>query len=219
MSRPVAPSLPALLARLARRARRSVLAHRRPLAALCAALAVGATVRAQAAPPPAEVVVLVAAHDLGGGVPVRPSDLTTRRFAPGSVPAGVLAGPAAAVGRTTVAPVRAGEPLTDVRLLSHGLLAGYPGSVAAPVRIGDPASVALVRVGDRVDVLAADPQGDGEAEVVAADAPVIALPRRSADAGTDLVSGALVVLAVPDATARRLAGAGVTSFLSVTLNR
>lgn len=215
MSRPVRP----LPLRLARTLRRSVLAHRRPLAALCAALAVGAAVSAQAAPPPPRVRVLVAAHDLASGAVLGRADLTTRAFAPGSVPTGVLPAAGAALGRTTAAPVRAGEPLTDVRLLSRGLLAGYPGTVAAPVRIGDPAAVRLLRVGDRVDVLAADPQGSGPATLVAPDAPVVALPARSSEQGSDLVSGALVVLAVPDGTARQLAGAAVTSLLSVTISR
>jgi len=205
--------------RALRRTRRAVLAHRRLLAALCAVLAVGATLRAQAAPPPPRVPVLVAAHDLGSGALVTAGDLTTRSFAPGSVPAGVL-GRASILGRTTAAPVRAGEPVTDVRLVTRDLLAGYPGTVAVPVRIGDPAAVRLLRVGDRVDVLAADPQATGPAVLVAADAPVVALPRGVArGGGTDLVSGALVVLAVPDPTARRLAGAAVSTFLSVTLSR
>jgi Flp pilus assembly protein CpaB len=203
---------------LLHRSRRAVLARRRPLAALCAGLAVLAGLQAHAAPPPPRTSVLVAAHDLPGGVVVRARDLTRRSFAPDSVPAGTLGGARAAVGRTTVAPLRAGEPLTDVRLLSGSLLAGYPGTVATPVRIGDPGAVALLRVGDRVDVLAADPQGSGPATVLAADAPVVALPRR-ATGGTDLVSGALVVLAVPAGTARDLAGAGVRSFLSVTISR
>lgn len=205
--------------RALRRLRRAVLAHRRGLASLCAVLAVGATLRAHAVPPPPRVPVLVAAHDLGSGALVTADDLVTRSFTPESVPAGTLRR-AALLGRTTAAPVRAGEPLTDVRLVGPGLLAGYPGAVAVPVRIGDPAAVRLLEVGDRVDVLAADPQGSGPAAVVAAGAPVVALPRGAASgSGTDLVSGALVVLAVPDATARRLAGAAVSTFLSVTLSR
>jgi len=205
------------LARALRRTRRAVLARRRPLAALCAGLAVAVGLRANAAPPPPRTTLLVAAHDLPGAGALRPDDLTTRSFAPDSVPAGALESPAQALGRTTVGPVRAGEPLTDARLVGRSMLAGYPGTVAAPVRIGDPAAVGLVRVGDRVDLLAADPQGTGEATLLAHDAPVVAIPRRAA--ATDLVSGALIVVAVPDATARSLAAAGVTSFLSLTISR
>jgi hypothetical protein len=40
-------------------------------------------------------------------------------------------------GRTLAGPVRAGEPVTDVRLVSPSLAAGYPGRVLVPVRIAD----------------------------------------------------------------------------------
>lgn len=200
-----------------RRIRRAVLARRRPLAAVAAGLAVAAALQANAAPPSPRVVVAVAGHDLPAAVRIEAGDLATRAFAPGSVPAGVVTA-AQAVGRTTVGPVRSGEPLTDARLLGRSLLDGYPGAVAAPVRIGDPAAVALLRVGDRINLLAADPQGRDEARVLAYDAPVIVLPRRSST-GTDLVSGALVVVAVPPQTALALASAGVTSFLSLTISR
>ncbi|HET7386308.1 MAG TPA: SAF domain-containing protein [Nocardioidaceae bacterium] len=211
---------------LVRRVRRRVLAHRRALAALCAVLAVGALVRATAAPPPPVRAVPVAAHDLAAGTLVQRSDLTTETFTPGSVPAGTLLDPSAAVGRRTAGPVRAGEPLTDVRLLDDGLLAAYPGTVAAPVRIDDRGQVALLRVGDRIDILAARsaPGGfaaDGPpppATVLARDVPVIAIPPRR-DRSAQSASGALVVVAVPDKTAAIVAGASVSSFLSVVLDR
>ncbi len=204
-------------AALFRRLRRLVLARRRLLAALCAALAVATALQVNAAPPPPRTTVLTAARDLPPGTRVATGDLVPAAFDPASVPDGVLT-LGEAVGRTTVGPVRAGEPLTDVRLLGRGLLDRYPGAVAAPVRIGDAASVDLLRVGDRVTVLAADPQGDAGAVTVADTVPVIAVPpRRRSD--PSLVSGALVVLAVDATTARELAGAGVTSFLSVVLVR
>jgi Flp pilus assembly protein CpaB len=161
--------------------------------------------------------VLVAARDLPPGTTLTASDLAPAWFAPGSVPAGVLTR-SGVLGRTTVGPVRAGEPLTDVRVLGESLLERYPGAVAAPVRIGDAASVDLLRAGDRVTVLAADPQSERAAVTVADAAPVIAVPpRRRTDSG--LSSGALVVLAVDPAVARSLAGAGVASFLSVVVVR
>ena len=51
----------------ARRVRRSVLARRRPLAALCATLAVLTTVQVVRAPASPTTPVLVAGHDLPGG--------------------------------------------------------------------------------------------------------------------------------------------------------
>ena len=209
-------SAPLRTLRPLRRLRRLVLARRRPLAAVCAALAVAVALQANAAPPPPRTWVLTAARDLAPGVTVSAEDLTAVAFDPASVPVGVLSR-AEAVGRTTVGPVRAGEPLTDVRLLDDGLLARYPGAVVAPVRIGDAASVDLLRVGDRVTVLAADPQSRAPAETVAEAVPVVAVPRRGSDAG--LGSGALVVVAVDPQTARALAGAGVSAFLSIVLVR
>ncbi|QNN51560.1 Flp pilus assembly protein CpaB [Nocardioides mesophilus] len=201
-----------------RRLRRALLARRRGLAAVCAGLAVLVAVQAQASPPPERVQVLVAAHDLGGGVPLRAADLATVPFPPERVPAGALTRAAAAVGRTAVGPVREGEPITDARLLASGLLDRHPGAVAVPVRIGDRDAVSLLHVGDHVDVLAADPQAREAAVTVASRAPVVALPAaRSVDAG--LQSGALVVLAVPRDVAARLAGLGVSQFLSVVLVR
>lgn len=206
------------LAPLSKRLRRAVLRRRRLLAALAAAAAVAAGLQAVSGPPPSKALVLTATRDIPGGTVVTRSDLASQEFDPESVPSGVLASEAEAVGRTTAAPVRSGEPITDVRLVSGSMLAGYPQKVAAPVRIGDPGAVALLQVGDRIDVLAADPNGAGEAQVVAEDAPVIAIPR-PADSGSSMVSGGLVVVAVPEATANTLASAGVSSYLSMVINR
>ncbi|MGW3634694.1 hypothetical protein ACWD7F_31845 [Streptomyces sp. NPDC005122] len=88
--------------------------------------------------------------------------------------------------------------------------AGGVEMVAAPVRIADAAAVRLLGPGDRVDVIASD--GRGQGRVVAAGARVSAVPDSG---GTE--PGALVVLSVPRPTAARLAGAGITSRLAVTL--
>lgn len=205
------------LALLPRRLRRAVLARRRLLAALAAATAVAAGLQAASAPPPPTTPVLTAAHDIPAGTVVRSSDLVRTSMTPANVPSGTVTA-ADAVGRTTAAPLRSGEPVTDVRLVSGSLLDGYPGMVAAPVRIGDQGAVRLLRPGDRIDVLAADPQARAEATVVARDAVVVALPRTD-DSASTLVTGGLVVLAVPENEARALASAGVSRFLSVVITR
>ena len=112
------------LAALVRPVRRAVLARRRLLAALLTAVAVATGLHAATAPPPAEVRVLVAAHDLPSGAVLGPDDLRRVGFAPGSVPAGAVPD---AAGRTLAAPLRAGEPVTDVRLVGPSLTDGYPG--------------------------------------------------------------------------------------------
>jgi Flp pilus assembly protein CpaB len=193
-----------------------VLARRRPLAALLAALAVLTAVRAASAEPDPTVEVVVAATDLPGGAPVTAADLAVARFREDSLPAGVLGSAGEAIGRVLAAPVHRGEPLTDLRLVAPGLLDGYPGLVATPVRVADAASVGLLRVGDRVDLVAADPEGR-VARSVARGAPVVALPRPDV-ADRDLARGGLVVVAVPEPEALVLARVAVSQVLSYVLS-
>src|SRR4051794_5671935 len=206
------------LSRSMRRIRRTVLARRRLLAGACAAIAVAAALQANAAPAPPRTMILTAARDLAGGGVVRPSDLHRTAFPPRSVPAGTRATAAAAIGRTTTGPIRAGEAITDARLVTAALLKGYPGLVAVPVRIGDAGAVGLLRVGDRVDVLAADPQGRSVAQVLGSDVPVLAIPSPEGET-PGLTNGALVVLGVPETSVRAVAQASVGSFLSVAVTR
>ncbi len=204
------------LSRIHATTRRTLLRRRRPLAALCAGAAVLAGLHATAGPAVRTVPVTVAAHDLGAGAVVRPQDLRTAGFAPGTAPSGLLRA-GAALGRTTTAPIRAGEPITDVRLLGEPLMTGYPGRVAIPVRIPDPGTVSLLGVGDRVDLWVTDPQGSGDATAVALAAPVVAIPAtRRAGFGLGL-SGRLVVLATTTTEAARLSAASVRGYLSLTL--
>ena len=199
----------------ARRTRRAVLRRRRLLAALCALVAVWAGLRATAAPPPARVPVTVAARDLGAGSVLRPADLTTARFAPGTAPAGQVRDP---VGRQLAAPLRGGQPITDTALLGAGLVHDRPDLVALPVRLPDTAMAELLRVGEEVDVLAADPTG-GPSATVAHAALVLALPPPPADAAADGLPGRLVVLGVRTGDVTPVSSAAVTHFLTVAWSR
>lgn len=201
---------------LLRPVRRAVLARRRLLAALLTAAAVAAGLQAAAAPPPAEVAVLVAARDLPSGTVLGADDLRTTGFAPGSVPEGVVDTVDTAAGRTLAAPLRAGEPVTDVRLVGPALTEGYPGLTAVPVRLPDPGVAGLLAVGDLVDLVATDPEG-GAASVVADDAPVLALPTDDGAAGATGLGGRLVVLGVPPSGVPLVADASARTFLSIAL--
>nr|WP_223185689.1 hypothetical protein [Streptomyces sp. CBMA152] len=89
--------------------------------------------------------------------------------------------------------------------------------VSAPVRIADAETVRLLRPGDRVDVIASPDSrsgGGGAARVVASGVRVTDVPRPR-DLSPD--GGALIVLAVPRATATTLVGAGASARLAVTL--
>jgi Flp pilus assembly protein CpaB len=210
------PTFPTGRRERARRSlRRTVLARRRPLAALCVGVAVVAGIQAARPAPAPTRVVRVAAHDLASGAVLTPDDLVARRYPTAVAPAGSVPDP---VGRTLAAPVRAGEPVTDVRLVAPSVVAGYPGRVALPVRVADADAAALLRVGDRVGLVAADPRR-GTASYVAVDVPVLALPRVAADtSATAQLPGRLVVVAVFPSDVGRIAGAAATALLSVVIS-
>lgn len=87
--------------------------------------------------------------------------------------------------------------------------------VTAPVRIADAETVRLLHRGDRVDVVASD---GSASRVVAAGARVAEVPApQEGAADSTAEAGALVVLSVPRPTAARLAGAGASMRLAVTL--
>ncbi|MCU1589184.1 MAG: hypothetical protein JWP11_440, partial [Frankiales bacterium] len=155
-------------------------------------------------------------RDLAAGTALSASDLRTVEVPRALSPAGALVATTEALGRVLAAPLRRGEPLTDVRITGAALLApGMSGLVAVPVRIADAASAALVTAGDRVDVLAAAARtgGPAGASVVAADAEVLAVPTSVQDGG----DGAMIVLATTPSIAARLAAAAVSSRLSLTV--
>jgi len=166
--------------------------------------------------------VWTAARDLAGGAPLHAADLVLQRVPVALVPVGALGPAAHVVGRMLAAPVRRGEPLTDVRLLAPSLLAalGRPGLVAVPVRVADgAAATALVHAGDVADVLATGPLDDtGSAEpiAVATAVTVLSVPGRDETAGGD---AGLVVVAVTPQQAAALASAAAGSRLSLVLRR
>lgn len=201
--------------RVRRVVRRQVLARRRLLAAVCSAGAVAAGLHAVAGPPPATVAVLTAAHDLPAGTVLHEDDLGSVAFAAGSVPDG-LAGDA--VGRTLASPVRAGEPITDVRLIGAGLADAHPELTAMPIRLPDPGGVALLDPGDRIDLLATDPQAGGS-RVVATGALVLAVPSTSSAADPASPGGALVVVGVLPSSVTLLSEASARWFLTFAFSR
>jgi Flp pilus assembly protein CpaB len=194
-----------------------VLRRRRLLAALCLAVAVAAGLQAAAPAPEPRVAVLTAATDLAAGTVVGPGDLVEVDFAPGSVPDGLAAEP---VGRVLAAPLRRGEPVTDARLVAPSLLEDYPGLVAVPVRLPDAGAAALLRAGDRIDLVAADPQG-AAATTVASDVVVLAVPVPDPVDGTAGSAGAappgrLVVVGVEEGEVADVTDATARLFLTPT---
>lgn len=207
-------ALSGILGRL-ERLRRRILLRRRWLAALAAGVAVFAAVSGATSPPPSTVEVWTAAQDLPAGTVLAAGDLRQVRFAPGSVPAHALASPRAVVGRTLTGPVGRGQPVSTLDVVRPGMARGYPGRVAVPVRISDPAVAALLRVGDRVSLVAADPAHPGAGSTtLATDAAVVALPAPVEDVSTSGLPGRLVVVAVAPEEADAVAVASASSFVT-----
>jgi pilus assembly protein CpaB len=184
--------------------------HRRGLAALFAAAA-AALALTSAHHRTRGVPVLVAARDLRPGSVLGRGDLAMRDFPAGAVPSGVVH---RAEGRVVAGAVRRGEPLTDARFTSDGLLATRdPAAVAVPVRLADAAVARLLHPGDRVDVLAARADAPSPARTVAPAVRIVAVPKP----GPDTDEGALIVIETGRDQAATLARAAVDSRLSVTI--
>lgn len=206
--------------------RRRRLGPRRLVSAGLAAVALAGALQVLAPRPAAGVPAVVLGRDLPAGARLQTADLRTVQLPAATVPTGALTGLGAAAGRVLAAAGRAGEVLTDVRLVGPGLLTGQPpGQVGAPVRVADPAAAVLVAPGDRVDVLLAT-EGRADAAVVVRAATVLARPLGAATGGGLLGSadtsaadsgGGLLVLAVSSAEAAALAGAAARGPLSITL--
>lgn len=206
--------------RLIDRVRRRILVHRRVLGACCAAVAVWLVVQAATAPPPQTVPVWTAAHNLPSGVVLSRDDLTRTGFTPGSVPAHAISSLRLALGRTLATPLGTGDPITPAHLVGAERLTGDPGRAAVAVRIPDPAVAELLSPGQRVALVASDPQGTRPPERIAEDAAVVAVPRATgADAGPGALGGRLVVFAVPADEADDVASAGASRYLSVVWSR
>lgn len=210
------------------------MAVRRLAAGLLATLAAVLALAPMPAEPRADVVV--ATRDLAAGAALAPADVAVAPWPAGTTPAGVLDDAARAVGRVPVGGVRAGEPLTDVRLLGPEAVvsaAGRPDAAGVPLRLADPGVAAVLRPGARVDVVAAGDTGPGAPPsrsssfgrgggadgggaaggVVAAGAVVLAVlapPERS-------TAAPVVVVALPAADAARVAVTALSREVTVTL--
>ena len=191
-----------------------VAARRRVVAAFLAGLSVLTGLSAVRPAPPPSVVVLAAARDLAPGAALALDDLRSVALPAAAAPSGVLRPGAAVLGRVVAGPVRRGEPLTDVRLVGPSLLASVPGAVAVPVRLADAGAAALLRPGDRIDVLAAPapapaahaPPAPAAPAVPAAPAPAAPAVPAAPAATARVVAAGVLVLAVPAPDALGTAG-------------
>lgn len=175
-------------------------------------------------PANSQVSVIIAAHDLGPGMPLTVDDVAVVTRSAGLLPDGVFADLSKAVGRTVAGPIRRGEILTDVRMLGSRLaeLTAGPDARIVPLHLSDAAVLDLVRPGDVVDVLGAEnsgahsPDSATEPRIVATDAVVVLVSAKDKNAGPG--SGRVVLLALPAAAANRLAEATLVQTVTLTIH-
>jgi hypothetical protein len=104
--------------------------------------------------------------------------------------------------------------LTDRRTIRAGSLDGFgPDRVLSVVRVTDPSVLALLRPGDRVDVVAVAGDDSPKASRVARDAVVVTVPRQR----PTFSEGAAVGLAVTHPVALALAERALDSRLAVVV--
>lgn len=191
-----------------------MLRHRRPLAAVFAGLAVLFALSALRAEPPGRVVV-VAAHDLASGTVLGGDDVRRTTVPESVVPAHSTRRVEDVVGRTVAGPMRRGEVVTDRRVVHADRMSGFPaGTVLATIRLADADALASLGVGDRVDVVAVDPDGGTDTEVVARGVEIVTLPRADSSSG-----GVPVGVATTENAALRLAERALDARLSVLASR
>jgi Flp pilus assembly protein CpaB len=145
----------------------------------------------------------VVSRDLAAGHRLTGDDLREAHWPAASAPHG-RGDSTSWLGHRLASSVRAGDIVTDARVLGPGLLAGQPpGTVAMPVRLADSAAALLVKAGDRVDVLVSRPGGSGD--LLPDPVEPVPDPAGSVHPGTAIRSGAraervvsaALVLAVP----------------------
>jgi pilus assembly protein CpaB len=166
----------------------------------------------------ADNTVVVAARDLTPGTVLEASEVTLRALPAQSVPDGTARTPTAVLGRTLAAPVRRGEPLTDVRLTGSELartVATNPDTVSVPLRLADPGVAALLHPGAAVDVVTVG-ERQNEPVVLARGARVLAVLEAGTRTGER--DGRLVLVALDPAAAPRVAAASISQTLTVTVH-
>jgi len=158
------------------------------------------------------VPMLVAARDLPPGTTLRAGDVEVSRLPPSLRPPAALTTPAQVTGRVLASATTAGEPLTRARLVgpeNSRLSTGDPTASAVPFRLADPAVAGLLTPGARVDVVTVA-QSNADPLVLATNATVLTVRRADADSS-------LVVIALPQEEATRVAAAALDQRVAVTL--
>ncbi|MGH3951144.1 MAG: SAF domain-containing protein [Pseudonocardiaceae bacterium] len=159
--------------------------------------------------------MVVTSRDLAAGSPITAADLRMVAAPPALVPSGALPSVDVAVGRMLASSARAGEPLTDARLVGVDDARGHGSDAAVPIRLADAGVADLLYPGAKVDVVTLG-SGEQARRVLARNATVVTVTAAQ-NSGSAASSGRLVLIAVPVDTATLLAAASLNQPVTVTL--
>ncbi|MBF6172648.1 SAF domain-containing protein [Nocardia blacklockiae] len=170
-----------------------------------------------------QVDIVVAAHDLTPGRVLDPGDLRRVPRPAGTVPEGAVRDAGAVLGATVAGAVRGGEILTDLRVIGPRLAAATAGPDAriVPIRLADNAVAEILRLGDRVDVIAgAEPESGGDhgpapPRTLATEAVVVLVAGAGKTRGSD---ERIVLVALDPAHATAVAAASLATALTVVFH-
>jgi pilus assembly protein CpaB len=180
-------------------------------------------------PEPETRPVATATHDLLPGSTLTAADLVVVAHPVDSLAPDSVGAADAVTGRVVAFPVRSGEPVRERDVVGRTLLDSLgPDVVATPVRLSDDATLASVRAGDLVDVVAArasDGSNPARAEVVASRVRVLTVGSPSGSGGSSFLgagasgsgSAPVLLLATTPEQSLDIAAAVVGARLSVTL--
>lgn len=158
-------------------------------------------------------------RDLTPGTELTAADVHMESRSLPTVPDGAHRDVDSVVGTTLAGPARRGEVLTDIRVLGPRLAesAAGPDARIVPIPLADAALTDLVRPGDVVDVVAAPADDTAEARLVATNGVVVLVSAK--DSGVGARNGGRVVLvALPAAAARTVAGIALVQAVTLTLH-
>ncbi|MFN8184246.1 MAG: SAF domain-containing protein [Candidatus Nanopelagicales bacterium] len=155
--------------------------------------------------PPVTTPTVVAVADVAAGEVVDAADVTVVAWPTDSHPPPAAASTEAIVGRRATAAIRAGEPLTDQRVVGPSLLARAGPDAVAVALPADPLSGSgLVRAGDRVNLVGRTQTGT--TRTLATAAPVLSVAEKTG-----------AVVAVPAAAAADIVEAAATDAIAMVL--
>ncbi|WP_187774312.1 SAF domain-containing protein [Lolliginicoccus suaedae] len=163
---------------------------------------------------PDHTLATIALRGISAGEEFTSANVALRAVDATSLAASSLVTPDEAFDSRAATPIRAGEIITDARLLTPRIVdetSHATGARAVPVRLSDPAVTSLLQPGDRVDVVAVPPGSTQPASVLATDAAVL-FTSSAGDAG-----GALAVLALGPTDAVAVAAHAAQGIVTVTL--